>query len=300
LSTWQALQTWIAASTTEVAITYAPDLARMVPPVAVRLRRDFRIVLTLICAHALLHQASRRKDADGSVVAEIADYATIRELVADLIAEGADATIKPEIREVVGAVADLLTNGRDEVRQADLKGVLSIDKSAISRRVAAALQAGVLRNLEDRKGRPARLVLGDPLPEEIELLPKPERLHGCAVVEGDNAGPPRCACCGKAKLSSDPLLTASTDGEMFVAHRSCLDREAPFDRTSSGVTGDLANGKAPDLRAVASSADGANRGSRETLSADSLKSDVGAVADANLRPQSEPGKLGASNWRMRL
>jgi hypothetical protein len=269
LSTWQALQTWLAASTREVVIPYGSDLAEMVPPVAVRLRRDFRIVLTLISAHALLHHASRRKDADGRLLAEIADYAAVRELVADLIAEGADATIKPEIREVVRAVANLLADGRDEVRHADLKGALSIDKSAISRRVTAALEAGVLRNLEDRKGRPARLVLGDPLPEEIELLPKPERLHGCAVVGGDNAGPAHSgndsgrAYCGKGELSGDPLLTASTDGKMFVAHRSCLDREAAFDRTSSDVTGRPVNGvRTPDLQGVAGLADGTERGSK--------------------------------------
>jgi hypothetical protein len=203
----------------------------MVPPVAVRLRRDFRIVLTLIRAHTLLHQASRRKDSDGRLLADISDYAAVRELVADLIAEGADATIKPELREVVAAVAHLLNNGRDEVRQADLRAALPIDKSAISRRVAAALEAGVLRNLEDRKGRAARLVLGDPLPEEIELLPKPERLRGCAVDGGDNAGPPHsgngspCEYCGRGELTSDPLLTAGTDDKVFLAHRSCLDRE---------------------------------------------------------------------------
>jgi hypothetical protein len=72
------------------------------------------------------------------------------------------------------------------VKQADLKKALKLDKSVVSRRVAAALDAGLLRNLEDRKGRPARLVLGDPLPDEIELLPTPERLHGCTVAGGDN------------------------------------------------------------------------------------------------------------------
>ena len=43
----------------------------------------------------------------------------------------------------------------------------------------------MLRNLENRKGRPARLVLGEPLAKEIELLPKPERLHGCMVADED-------------------------------------------------------------------------------------------------------------------
>jgi hypothetical protein len=184
LSRWHALQTYLDASICEVVIPYATTLAKMVAPVAIRLRRDFRTVLTLIGTHALLHQASRRKDCDGRLIAEIADYAAVRELVADLVAEGAEVTIKPEVRETVAAVATLLADGREEVRQDDIKNVLHLDKSVVSRRVAAAMEAGVLRNLENRKGRPARLVLGNPLPEEIEILPRPERLRGCTVAEG--------------------------------------------------------------------------------------------------------------------
>jgi hypothetical protein len=185
LSRWHALQTYLDASICEVVIPYATTLAKMVAPVAIRLRRDFKTLLTLISAHALLHQASRRKDGDGRLLAELADYRAVHELVADLVAEGAEVTVKPEVRETVSAVADLLAAGRTEVRQDEIKNVLKLDKSVVSRRVAAAMEAGVLRNLEDRKGRPARLVLGDPLPEEIEILPRPERLHGCSGAEGD-------------------------------------------------------------------------------------------------------------------
>ena len=184
LSRWHALQTYLDASICEVLIPYAATLAEMVPPVAIRLRRDFKTLLTLISAHALLHQASRRKDGDGRLIAEVADYAAVRELVADLVAEGVEVTIKPEVRETVRAVADLLAAGRTEVRQEDIKNVLKLDKSVVSRRVAAAMDAGVLRNLEGRKGRSARLLLGAPLPEVVEILPKPERLHGCTVGEG--------------------------------------------------------------------------------------------------------------------
>jgi hypothetical protein len=233
LSRWQALQTWLAASACEVVIPYASALADMVPPVAIRLRRDFETVLNLIRAHVILHQATRRKDADGRLIADVADYAAVRGLVADLVAEGADATIKAEVRETVNAVTALIGDGKVEVMQADIRKKLKLDKSAVSRRVTAAVDAGVLRNQEDGKGRPARLVLGDPLPEEIELLPKPERLHGCTVAAGDNARPPhsgdgsRCAYCGKGELAGDPLLTASTDGELFFTHRTCVDHEWP-------------------------------------------------------------------------
>jgi MarR family len=55
-----------------------------------------------------------------------------------------------EVREVVDMVRRLLDEGREHVRQADLKSVLQLDKSAVSRRVAEAVDAGFLRNLEDR------------------------------------------------------------------------------------------------------------------------------------------------------
>jgi hypothetical protein len=129
LSRWQALQTWLAATPCEVEIPYASALAEMVPPLATRLRRDFKTVLTLICAHAWLHQANRRKNADARVVAELEDYAAIRELVADLVAEGADTAIKPEVRETVSTVKALLDDGKEEVMQADIKKALKLDKS---------------------------------------------------------------------------------------------------------------------------------------------------------------------------
>jgi hypothetical protein len=179
LSRWHALQTWLATGPTNVAIPFASQLAELVPPVAIRLRRDFKLVLTLIRAHALLHQASRRKDDAGRIVATVEDYAVVRDLVADLVAEEIDAQVKPETREVVELVSKLLADGRDEVRQVDLTRDLPLDKSAISRRVGAALDAGFLRNREKGKYRPARLVLGDPLPEEVDILPSPDRLRGC-------------------------------------------------------------------------------------------------------------------------
>jgi hypothetical protein len=40
----------------KVVIPFAKRLADLVPPVAIRLRRDFKTVLMLIRAHALLHQ----------------------------------------------------------------------------------------------------------------------------------------------------------------------------------------------------------------------------------------------------
>src|SRR4051794_37174670 len=62
LSRWHALQTWLATGPTRVVIPFGGRLAELMPPVAVRLRRDFKTILMLIRAHALLHQANRECD----------------------------------------------------------------------------------------------------------------------------------------------------------------------------------------------------------------------------------------------
>ena len=113
LSRWHALQVWMSTSQCKVSIPYADQLAALVPPVAIRMRRDFKTILNLVRAHAILHQALRQKDADGCIVADLSDYAAVRDLVADVVAEGIGATVRPAIREVVEAVATLIKARHD-------------------------------------------------------------------------------------------------------------------------------------------------------------------------------------------
>jgi len=199
LTSWHALQDWLETRGLEhghrVVVPYAPVLAELIPPLAVRLRRDVMALITLIKAHALLHQASR-DEAGGAIIATIDDYAVVHRLVADLFSDGIDATVSPTVRETVEAVRGAL----DDCPVGDDAGVrvmavalrLNLDKSAASRRVRAAREAGYLQDLESRPGRPARLVLGDKLPDETEILPTPEALKaaiesGCTVA-GDRRG----------------------------------------------------------------------------------------------------------------
>src|SRR4051812_45133328 len=108
LCRWQSLQTWLTTGPKQVVIPFAHRLAELVPPVAVRMRRDFKTVLMLIKAHALLHQASREADEAGRIVATLEDYAQVRDLIGTLVAEGVDARTKREVREVVEAVSGLV------------------------------------------------------------------------------------------------------------------------------------------------------------------------------------------------
>lgn len=176
LEPWQALQTWLAGAQHCVTIPYAKSLAELIPPVAVRLRRDFSALLALIRAHAVLHQATRERVDDNCVVATYDDYAAVHVLVADLIAEGIGSSVSTAVRDTVLTVKNL---GIDEVSVSEIAKHLKIDKSAASRRVRSALDAGYLQNLETKKGRPARLILGDPLQQTI--LPSVDKLQRCSV-----------------------------------------------------------------------------------------------------------------------
>jgi hypothetical protein len=178
LGGWHALQVWLVSSERRVSIPYAGKLAELIPPVAVRLRRDFGALLNLIRAHALLHQANRERDAEGRIIATIEDYATVRELVADLVSEGAEATVPNTVRETVEAVKGLRENSKGEpVTVAELARELKLDRSAVSRRVRNAKDRGYLKDLEENLRKPSRLVLGDDLPDDLQILPKPEEVR---------------------------------------------------------------------------------------------------------------------------
>jgi hypothetical protein len=184
LDAWHALQRWLERGDCRVTVPYRRRLAELIPPSAVRLRRDFKALLTLIKAHALLHQASRQRDRRGRVIACHEDYAQVRQIVIGLLSEAVKATVSPTVRETVAAVAEL-----EEPNKAQVARHLGIDQSAGQRRVDKALAEGYLQNLEANPRRPAKLVLGDPLPDDQEILPDlgraPGGMHVCTDVRGD-------------------------------------------------------------------------------------------------------------------
>ena len=61
---------------------------------------------------------------------------------------------------------------------------LGLNKSTVSRRVAKAKHLGYLQDKQLAKGQPAQITLGEPLPEEVEILPSPDALQCCSVARG--------------------------------------------------------------------------------------------------------------------
>ena len=175
---WHALQSWLElAGDRAVTIPFAHTLASLSSARAVRLRRDFAQLLSLICAHALLYQAQRGRDAKGRIVATIDDYRAVYDLVIDILSENVAATVSQAVRETVVAVDELLKETtKESTTVLQVAERLKLDKSAASRRVRVAIDLGYLVNNEERRGRPSQLILGEPLPEDEPILPSGDDL----------------------------------------------------------------------------------------------------------------------------
>jgi DNA-binding Lrp family transcriptional regulator len=182
---WNAYQRWLAWGERRVSVPFAKSVAEKIPAVAVRLRRDFPTMLSLIKAHALLHREQRDGDGRGRIVATLVDYAAVRDLICDLFSEGIEATVPKTVRETVETVQRL---GRFEVSIAEIAKTLGLDKSSVSRRVRVAISMGFLVNEEIIKGKRAKIALGDPMPDEVEILPHPDELGNRCTVAAPKEG----------------------------------------------------------------------------------------------------------------
>ena len=146
-------------------VPFVEALAQSMPVGATRLRRDFGILLSLVRAHAIVYRAQRELNADGSLVATLdGDYAPVRELVSDLIAEGVDATVSTATRATVEAVRESVEKGETHATPGVVIARLELGRSAGYDRIKRALASGYLVNLAARGDRMMKLAVGAPLP----------------------------------------------------------------------------------------------------------------------------------------
>jgi hypothetical protein len=178
---WHALQDLLAASDAAVYVPFARDLATAIPPVSMRLQRDFTSLLGLISSHALLHQETRPRDEQGRVVAALADYAAVWELVHDVVAEGAEQSVPRTVRETVEAIIDMGPDGKpdgDGLTTTQITAKLGLSRPQVSRRLRRAQSLGYLTERSGTKSGTQKLyALGERLLTADEgVLPSPQAL----------------------------------------------------------------------------------------------------------------------------
>lgn len=188
LSGWIGFQEWLDTAEHRVKIPFAKRLAELSNPAGVRFRRDFGLVLNLIKAHAILHQLNRERDDAGLIIANLDDYKVVHGLVADTISEGLGAAVSDTVRETVNAVGKLSSRVDADagfMSLADVAETLGLERSSASRRVGQAIKLGYLMNMETSQGKPMQLYIGDPMPEEVQVLPTVEELTAKVTSETD-------------------------------------------------------------------------------------------------------------------
>ena len=186
---FHALQTWLATGgERRVVVPFARTLGDLVSAKAVRMRRDFQQLLACVQAVALLYQHQRDRTDDGAIIATLADYAAVRELLAPIFDTIVLNGLTPAIRATVEAI-----ESAEEVSLPTLAARLGIADSTASWRVKRAVKGGWLVNLETRRGHAARLRRGAALPETVSALPAPEVVRGLfesSSAHRDEAPPP--------------------------------------------------------------------------------------------------------------
>ncbi len=171
----------------KVIVPYAGELAKGMAKMASapRILRDFARLLSLIKSVAIIRHHWRQTDNEGRLVATLADYETVRELVNDMYivsSTGANNEIR-KLVELVKALDASRTEGK-RITVMELATHLDIGKMAASRRAKRALKEDWLLNREPRKGYPADFAIGEPMPE-TEGLP----LLDCNTVTDRNTPP---------------------------------------------------------------------------------------------------------------
>jgi hypothetical protein len=179
---WQDYQRWLALGETRVKIPYARVLGRMLGSYrSPRMRRDFNQLLSCIKANALLHRHHCERDKSGCLLADIDnDYATVRELMAEFMAEAAEVRARKRIRETVEIVGELTTGPRSANATVPLVATkLRVSETTARRRLKQAVEAGYIFNAEQLDNRPARYELIPNRPEEpdYEVLPTVKELR---------------------------------------------------------------------------------------------------------------------------
>ena len=222
---WHELFHWLKHhGEHRVYIPYADYLADQAAASVVRMRRDFGVLLSMIEAHAVLHQVSRKRDPHGRIIATAADYDAARDILSDAFAITTGRKVKPGVRNAVTAVAEL-GGAAVDVTVAQVARHLKRERSRASRGLKEAADLGYLVNQETRDGRAARYRLSsEPLPEDTPALPEtlPDDVCASTPAQLAQVSPQVSEGCAPVRLCAEGA--ADDDARVCTACGEPLDQ----------------------------------------------------------------------------
>jgi hypothetical protein len=177
---WRDAFEWLVLSGAhEAMVPYADTLAGALPHEPLRIRRDFARLLEAIRVCAIVHQRQRERDAEGRVVASLADFALVRAILADTFRIAVEG-LTPKSRELISTVqrlhaakaAQQLDAEKGAVTVAELMKAFRKPKRTIHNWLKPALELGLLEDLNHgQKGKPLLLQPGTCAVAERSALP---------------------------------------------------------------------------------------------------------------------------------
>lgn len=196
-----------------VIVPFARELSAAMAKMATapRILRDFARLMSLVKSMALIRQYHRQIDHHGQIIATLADYETVRELVNEMYIDSSTGAVS-DIRELVQAVIRINTSCSEGVHITNtiLSKELGTGVKQITRRAVRAIKAGWLVNREQRKSYPADYAPGEPMPE-AEGLPILTSLTGLISS---------MSTISEAKTERIDRLTHFTDSDVSIGVQS--------------------------------------------------------------------------------
>ncbi len=187
---WRAFGNWLAMGPSTVVIPFATQIVTRMKKIDNRQRRDWEQLKSLIMAHALMNQCNRATDTAGQILAKVEDYGAVRDLVIEVFGQSIEATVPEPIKQVAIAVTSVTTHRADYKDGAPL-GVIAEkikrDKGSTSRRVAEAVDWGLVVDVGAGLGYPRKLKPGNPIPQSQDIFPTVEDLRAAIAAAEQGA-----------------------------------------------------------------------------------------------------------------
>jgi hypothetical protein len=183
---WKRYATWLSGQDNRVWISFAEEIEDGIEAYDERQRRDITLLFNTIRTLAIMHQARRKRDRKGRIIAELRDYEMARDLLNEAMSAGIGATVKKNVRDTVNAVRELTLDAKPQQPHTTNKALeryLDLSKGAVSTRVAAALSDGYIINVAEEGSKANKLALGAEMPDDKDLLPEPEEVLKEAIAK---------------------------------------------------------------------------------------------------------------------